>query len=351
MRKEFLNVLNEISIHEYKLETKEENSNQIVTGFMSDGKHNIEIFRGVPCFLTKEGKGKWDLEQDITTTTFSEKWKRFKNYGMEENGQAMLLNWYCKKFGVKDIEELKKFYSDKKKILEVGPGSGFNSKFMAENAKEGYVIAADISEGAFTTYENTKNLDNIHVIQGDLMKLPFKKGTFDFIMADGVLHHTPNTKKAVFALYDLVKPGGQFFIYVYKKMSPLKQFSDSYIRESFSKMEPEECFEVCRAITDLGKALSDLNAEITLEKPIPILGIPAGCHSVQRLFYYNFLKCFWNDAFDYETNNMINFDWYHPHDAWQHTEQEVKEWMKELNVSSYVINNANPNGISVLLTK
>jgi hypothetical protein len=72
---------------------------------------------------------------------------------------------------------------------------------------------------------------------------------------------------------------------------------------------------------------------------------------VQRLVYYNFLKCFWNDAFDYETNNMVNFDWYHPHNAWQHTVDEVACWLDELGVRDYRFNDANPNGISVLLVK
>lgn len=351
MRIEFLEVLKEIGLGEYQLKAAEEKNNQITEGTLISGQHTIEICRGVPCFLEGNREEQWDKEQEITTSSFSEKWRRFKDYGTENNGQEMLLKWYCKKLGLNTVEDLKKFYFKKKRILEVGPGSGFNSKFMAENAKEGYVIAADISEGAYTTYENTNMLENVHVIQADLMKLPFRRDTFDYIIADGVLHHTPNTKKAVFALYNLIKPGGQFFFYIYKKMSPVKQFSDSYIRESFSKMSAEECFEACRAITDLGKALSDLDAEIILEKPIPILGIPAGRQNVQRLFYYNFLKCFWNDLFDYETNNMINFDWYHPHDAWQHTEEEVREWMEELNVSSYIINDANPNGISVLLDK
>ena len=72
---------------------------------------------------------------------------------------------------------------------------------------------------------------------------------------------------------------------------------------------------------------------------------------MQRLFYYNFVKCFWNEAFDFETNNMVNFDWYHPHDAWQHTEDEVRGWLDELGVREYQFNDANPNGISVLLTK
>jgi hypothetical protein len=97
--------------------------------------------------------------------------------------------------------------------------------------------------------------------------------------------------------------------------------------------------------------LSRLQATITLSKPIPVLGIPAGTHDVQRLIYHTFLKCFWNEAFDFETNNMVNFDWYHPHDAWQHTDEEVQGWLDELGVQQYQFNDANPNGISVLLTK
>jgi hypothetical protein len=116
-------------------------------------------------------------------------------------------------------------------------------------------------------------------------------------------------------------------------------------------LSTEECYAECEAITELGRELSRLNATITLEKPIPVLGIPAGTHNVQRLLYYNFVKCFWNEAFDYETNNMVNFDWYHPHNAWQHTDEEVEGWLKDLGVSAYSFNDSNPNGISVLLTK
>jgi hypothetical protein len=90
---------------------------------------------------------------------------------------------------------------------------------------------------------------------------------------------------------------------------------------------------------------------VTLENPIPVLGIPAGTFDVQRLIYYYFVKCFWNDAYDFDTNNMVNFDWYHPHFAWKHTPEEVAGWLKELGVIDYAIHDANPNGISVLLTK
>lgn len=353
-----------------------------LTCFKKEGDHVIEgvlqerdgywypISKGVPCFLRgllrpdfrlfqekyglpqiSESSSKEDAKgQLLTNTTFSDKWSRFKNYGLEPSHQEFLFKWYCEKLGLSSVDELKAFYKGKEVILEIGPGSGFNSKFMAENSC-GYVLAVDISDAAFTTFENTRHLQNCHVIQADLMDTPFQDGLFDFIIADGVLHHTPDTSKAVIALYKKLKQGGLFYFYVYKKMGPVRQFCDRQIRGKFTKLDPEQCYEACEALTELGRELSRLNAKITLNKPIPILGIPAGIHDVQRLIYYNFLKCFWSEAFDYETNNMVNFDWYHPHNAWQHTEDEIKGWLKELGVKDYVFNPANPNGVSVLLTK
>ena len=290
------------------------------------------------------------LEQSKTTATFSDKWERFQSYGHSPEHQAFLNSWYAQKLGLQDNDDLRSFYASKQRILEIGPGSGFNTKFMASNTK-GQVIAVDISEGAVTTYRNTRDLDNCHVIQADLMDLPLRDESFDFVIADGVLHHTPNTQAAVKALYRKVAPGGQFFFYVYKKMGAARQFCDAHIRERFTKLEPESCYQACEGITELGRELAALDARITLKYGIPSLGIPAGTHNVQRLVYYNFLKCFWNDAFDWGTNNMVNFDWYHPHNAWQHTEEEVTKWIRDLGVESYNFHPANPNGLSVLLTR
>jgi len=134
-------------------------------------------------------------------------------------------------------------------------------------------------------------------------------------------------------------------------MGAARYFVDQHIRNEFKDLAPEDCYKACEPITDLGRELSKIDQTITLDKPVDVLGIPAGEHNIQRLFYYNFVKCFWNDAFDYETNNMVNFDWYHPHNAWQHTDDEVIGWVKALGVSDYQINDSNPNGISMLLTK
>jgi len=354
------------------IESFQRNREQILEAAWRGRGIKIPVVRGVPCFLPPELRpdlgdfmqrhaahfpmdaspptSKTQAEQAKTNVTFSDKWRRFRNYGLEASHQEFLFEWYCKKLGLATLEDLKAFYSGKRRILEVGPGSGFNTRFMAEHCP-GTVVAADISEAAFTTFDNTKHLPNCHVVLADLMNLPFADGMFDFVIADGVLHHTPNTRDAVRALFRKVAPGGQFFFYVYKQMGAARYFCDQHIRGAFSQLSPEECYKACEGITELGRELSKLGMQITLEKPIPILGIPAGTHDVQRLVYYNFLKCFWNDAFDYETNNMVNFDWYHPHNAWQHTEDEVRGWLSELGVRHFAINPANPNGISVLLTK
>jgi SAM-dependent methyltransferase/uncharacterized protein YbaR (Trm112 family) len=359
-----------------ELESFEEKGEHVMAGILKgDGGQWFPIIDGVPCFLigalrpdlswfekkygllpcnTLAAAGNLDTreskEQALTNKTFSDKWRRFRNYGMEKPHQEFLFSWYCKKLGLSGIDDLKSFYRNMQLVLEVGPGSGFNTRFIAENTS-GEVFAADISDAAYTAFENTQDLSNCHIIQADLMDLPFAEDFFDFIIADGVLHHTPDSKKAAFELYRKLRPGGKFFFYVYKKMGPARQFCDRYLRERFSRLDPEACYSACKGLTELGRELSQLSAEINLEEGVPLLGIPPGKHKLQRLVYYNFVKCFWNDAFDFGTNNMVNFDWYHAHTAWQHTEAEVKGWIEELGVRGYAFHDANPNGISVLLSK
>ena len=71
------------------------------------------------------------------------------------------------------------------------------------------------------------------------MDMPFRDNFFDLILADGVLHHTPNTEAAVRALYRKLKPGGEFFFYIYRKMGAVRQFADEYIRGEFRKLTPD----------------------------------------------------------------------------------------------------------------
>ena len=65
------------------------------------------------------------------------------------------------------------------------------------------------------------------------------------------------------------------------QMGAARVFSDDHVRQNFMPLSAEECYAACEGITELGRELSQLNATIILEKPIPALGIPAGTHNVQ----------------------------------------------------------------------
>jgi SAM-dependent methyltransferase/uncharacterized protein YbaR (Trm112 family) len=353
------------------LRTFEESDGHVIEGALvePDGRW-YPIRRGVPCFLhgalrpnlaefaqqhglppdPPRSPGDDGRGQELTNVSFSDKWTRFKRYGLEPAHESFLREWYCRKLGLPDEAALRRFYAGHEQILEVGPGSGFNSRFMAQSTT-GQVYALDISDAAYTVHDNVADLENCHAIQADLMEAPFADESFDFIIADGVLHHTPDTRAGVEALYRKLRSGGRMFFYVYRRMGPIRQFTDEYVRERFTRLSPEECYQACEGFTELGRALSGLGARVTLDKGIPLLGIPPGDHDVQRLFYYSVLKCFWNDAFDEETNNMVNFDWYHPHHAWQHTREEVEGWLSEIGVAESSFQDANPNGLSVLLRR
>jgi SAM-dependent methyltransferase len=350
------------------LQVFEKRDDLIISGvFREHGGGWHPIIEGLPIFLSGalqpdltefarahglpySGATHDDSGQAHTTTTFSDKWRRYRSYGWLPEHWRFHAEWFCKKLGVKTEDDLKSFYTKFDRVLECGTGSGFNLNFISQYCP-GEVFGLDISDAARTSYSNLWNRINVTIVQADLFHAPFPDDWFDFIIADGVLHHTPSTRGAVEALLAKVRPGGKFFFYIYRRMGASRYFADNHIREAFSKLSPEECYEACRPITELGRALSALQQRFTLDNPIDVLGLPAGEHNIQRFFYYGFLKCFWNESFDFETNNMINYDWYHPHHAWQHTDEEVHQWMAELGVTEYSINDANPNGISVLLTK
>lgn len=113
---------------------------------------------------------------------------------------------------------------------------------------------------------------------------------------------------------------------------PVREFSDDFIRKQISSLSNEAAFDMMKSLTLLGKALSDLKAEVEVQKDIHILGIKKGKYDAQRLIYWNFIKLFWNDAFTFEENVLTNFDWYRPRYAHRHTKKELQEWCAEINL-------------------
>ena len=83
-----------------------------------------------------------------------------------------------------------------KLVLDVGVGSGASSRLWSSRAKEFHGV--DIGDGIYraknTLKDSTKNPVLSHA---DLHHLPYKDESFDVIVSNGVLHHTPSTKLAL----------------------------------------------------------------------------------------------------------------------------------------------------------
>jgi SAM-dependent methyltransferase len=194
-------------------------------------------------------------------------------------------------------------------------------------------LGVDISAAIDVAKERLSIYRNNHFVQADILRLPFLENSFDTVFSEGVLHHTPSTELALRSVISLLEPGGEALFYVYRKKGPIREFSDDYIRNVVSSRSPEEAWAMLRSLTDLGKALSNLHAEVDVSEDIPYLGIKAGRYDVQRFIYWNFIKLFWNEDYAFEENNCVNFDWYHPRYAHRQTEEEVRRWCAEAGLS------------------
>lgn len=102
-------------------------------------------------------------------------------------------------------------------ILDAGCGSGRRSIYMS-NFDPRRITLFDLSEA---NVELTRRmLDEatdtpFDVYQGDVLNLPLRDHSFDYVLCNGVLHHTTNPQGGFEELARLVKPGGWLRVGLY----------------------------------------------------------------------------------------------------------------------------------------
>jgi SAM-dependent methyltransferase/uncharacterized protein YbaR (Trm112 family) len=287
-------------------------------------KHSLKHLKG-----ETQASGRSDSSGTQVQRSFGAKWTSQPLWGTRGETKAFMREWILEKYGWEDEKGFRAALGQRGRILDAGAGLGREVVNFCEACEKGEVFGVDVSEVVDPAYLNTRDYPNAHIIQADLMQLPFTRASFDFIFNEGVLHHTPDTRRGFEVLVDFLAPGGEIAFYVYKRKGPIREFCDDYIRGLTTKLSEGECWEFSRTMTRLGKALSDLHVELEIPEDIPPLGIKAGHYDLQRFFYYHIFKCFWNDRFNFEENNLINFDWYHPQYAHRHAPAEVKAWIEQ----------------------
>ncbi|HOX23372.1 MAG TPA: class I SAM-dependent methyltransferase, partial [Elusimicrobiales bacterium] len=194
-----------------------------------------------------------------------------------------------------------------KTVLDAGCGMGRYLEIAARSAGE--VVGADLSLAVDSAYDNVGKLPNVHIVQADIMRLPFKPGVFDAAYSLGVLHHTPDTKKAFLSLVPLLKKGALASIWVYSKedayMRLSHRFSDFY-RIFTSRLPKKLLWQLSRLSVPLYYLKKIKKLHTLLDVVLPMSNHPEPQWRV-----------------------LDTFDWYSPRYQHKHTYAEVDAWFKE----------------------
>lgn len=106
-----------------------------------------------------------------------------------------------------------------KKVLDVGSGNGYVlGRYALEGAE---VYGIDVTP---TATELCRKRFEYMGLNGDFRvadaeNLPFGDNTFDCVCSMGVLHHVPNTERAVSEIFRVLKPGGRLIVMFYHRNS------------------------------------------------------------------------------------------------------------------------------------
>ncbi|MGE0560911.1 MAG: class I SAM-dependent methyltransferase [Flavobacteriales bacterium] len=148
-------------------------------------------------------------------TQFSDKEKYSKEFFEE-----IELDRYTKE---PEILSFADFKSGKdKKVLEVGVGAATDFLQWAKNGAELYGI--DLTPEAVSHAEHRLQLYNLaakEIRVSDAENLPFQDNFFDIVYSWGVIHHSPDTPKALSEIIRVLKPSGKAKLMVYNRKSVL----------------------------------------------------------------------------------------------------------------------------------
>lgn len=282
--------------------------------------HGFPVERGVANIM---------LRNTQTADHYSFQWGKELAFhkSLEEKGDKILgatasykLGWYT---------YLPKALKSADSVLDVACGYGGVADIIKDAEFKGEYIGFDINDTlADIKTERYAHLPNFRFLRADMTEDIYRE-SFDIVVCRSAIMYAPDSRESFASIARAVKPGGQFIISAYVKKSPMREMSDDYFRSYFSKMGEREAFEALKEFTTFGKVLTELGVKVDIPEDMPILQIKKGAYDIQRLVYYHFLKCFYNEEWGFKNSTLVNFDWYHPEYSWRFTKEEVLEWYEE----------------------
>ena len=210
-----------------------------------------------------------------TVESFGEEWKTFHQFD-----EAEIMKLGDEYFDIVNSDML----NEQTSLLEVGCGSGRFLKYLSTRA--GFLVGVDPSNAIFAADNLLGSNDKIMLAKASANDLPFADESFDFVCSIGVLHHIPDTFKAMKACVDKVKKGGYFYTYLYYDLDnrgflfrSLYNVSN-FFRKGISKLKPKPKKFVCNILAVAVympfvltcRGLKFLGVSESFRKKIPLFG-------------------------------------------------------------------------------
>jgi SAM-dependent methyltransferase len=232
--------------------------------------------------------------------SFGYQWNRFSRTQLDSaNGSSRSRDAFVEKTGWR-LEDLKG-----KTILDAGCGMGRFAEVAADAGAE--VHGVDLSTAVEAAARNIGARANVNLYQADIFKLPFADGSFDYIYSLGVLHHTPDTRKAFLSLTRLLKPGGKISIWVYVDAEFIWKYrGDEILRPLTTRLPKPLLLSLCRVA-------------------VPLYYV----HKLPKLGTLSFMMMPTSLDPDPGWRWLDTFDWYSPKYQFKHTQEEVRGWFRE----------------------
>jgi len=127
----------------------------------------------------------------------------------------------------------------KKRLLEVGSGSGIDSAEFGRNGAD--VVSLDFTQtGSIATRDTLREAGVApDVVRGAAQCLPFRDGSFDCVYSFGVLHHIPDAERAVGEAGRVLVRDGDLIGMLYNKNSLLYAYSVLFLHRDEALGEEE----------------------------------------------------------------------------------------------------------------
>ncbi len=277
------------------------------------------IVRGIPRFASLN---EVDAEKKATAENFGWSWQEFSHE--DEKYDEQFLGW---------IAPVKPDFFKDKLVLEGGCGKGRHTLRAAKwGARD--VVAVDLSEAVEVAFASTRGLENAHVIQADIYRLPLRQ-VFDYAFSVGVLHHLPDPRAGFRSLVSRVKPGGYASAWVYGAEN--NRWITSVVnplRVHFtSRINPRALLQLSKLPTALLYVTSKL-----IYAPLSKVG---NGDAARRLFYGDYMVTF--SQFGWREQHCVVFDHLVAPTAYYLTRAEFEAWWVDVHATDVEIGWHNKN--------